>query len=74
MLIKHAHLYFVVVIVFVLFCFVLWIQKLIEASLRQQKKLQSMSVHVPERTTFSNSEINNRRYWCFYAYITSLRV
>ncbi|KAG5231175.1 spindle and kinetochore-associated protein [Salix suchowensis] len=34
--------------------------KLIEASLRQQKKLQSMSVHVPERTTFSNSEINNR--------------
>ncbi|KAG5222111.1 spindle and kinetochore-associated protein [Salix suchowensis] len=36
------------------------LQKLIEASLRQQKKLQSMSVHVPERTTFSNSEINNR--------------
>ncbi|KAJ6675567.1 SPINDLE AND KINETOCHORE-ASSOCIATED PROTEIN 1 [Salix viminalis] len=35
-------------------------KKLIEASLRQQKKLQSMSVHVPERTTFSNSEINNR--------------
>ncbi|KAG6747940.1 hypothetical protein POTOM_047831 [Populus tomentosa] len=35
-------------------------KKLIEASLRQQKKLHSMSVHVPERTTFSNSEINNR--------------
>jgi hypothetical protein len=42
--------------------FLLWLQNLIDASLRQQKKLQSMSVYVPsflpERPFVTNLETN----------------